>query len=209
MSKKIDKDEKEVEIKKIEKETTNDDYEEVSLEERIVNIEKKATASFWMNIVIIILVIFNVIFTAGGGATTTGGSTNGGSSESTGYDTSAFNAITPDKIASLSKDEIIVVWIGYQGCGYCQAYAPILADVTEEYGITANYIDLSTITEDALKNQVMTLTGKGDWAEFAASFRGTPFTLIIKNNQVVGGIDGYTDAENIAAAFDKAGIKKR
>ena len=55
----------------------------------------------------------------------------------------------------------------------------------------------------------MSLEGKGDWKDFAASFEGTPFTLFIKDNKVVGGINGYREANEIANAFDNAGIKKK
>ncbi len=192
-------------------EENEEEYEEIGLEERLANIEKKTNANFWMTIAILVVSCLSLIIalTNGGNSdseTSTGDTTQGESTVS-GYDTSAFNAIKPADIESLSKNNTIVVWIGYQQCQFCQAYAPLLAQVTEEYGITANYIDITTITEDEL-NVVMSLTGKGDWEEFAASFSGTPFTLIIKNNKVVGGINGYVEASQIADAFDDAGLKK-
>lgn len=188
------------------------DYEEENLtvEERIVNIEKKVKVSFWLNIITTVLIIFLLIMLLGGGNAGSIDSTDGSddSQSASGYDTSAFNQIYPEEIASLSNKKTIIVWIGYQECGYCQAYAPLLTQVTKEYGITANYIDLTTVTEEQV-NTIMSLTGKGEWAEFAASFTGTPFTLIIKDNKVVGGINGYTESENIATAFENAGIKKK
>lgn len=207
---------KKVEEEKIEKveiieEDTDYDYEEenFTVEERIINIEKKVKASFWLNIITTVLIVFLLILLLGGGnASTNTGESSGTNTGQSGYDTSAFNIIYPEDIASLSKKETIVVWIGYQECGYCQAYAPLLAQVTEEYGIRANYIDLTTVTQDQM-NIILSLKGEGSWENFAASFEGTPFTLIIKNNKVVGGIGGYTEANNIAAAFDDAGIKKK
>lgn len=209
---------KKVEEEKVEKveiiEEDNDyDYEEESftIEERIINIEKKVKASFWLNIITTVLIVFLLILLLGGGnasSTGTGESTGTDTQGQSGYDTSAFNAIYPEDIASLSKKKTIVVWIGYQNCGFCQAYAPLLTQVTKEYGITANYIDLTTVTQDQM-NIVLSLKGEGSWENFAASFEGTPFTLIIKNNKVIGGIGGYTEAENIAKAFDNAGIKKK
>lgn len=209
---------KKIEEEKVEKveiiEEDNDyDYEEESftIEERIINIEKKVKASFWLNIITTVLIVFLLILLLGGGnasGTGTGESTGTDTQGQSGYDTSAFNAIYPEDIASLSKKKTIVVWIGYQNCGYCQAYAPLLTQVTKEYGITANYIDLTTVTQDQM-NIILSLKGEGSWENFAASFEGTPFTLIIKNNKVIGGIGGYTEADNIAKAFDNAGIKKK
>lgn len=187
-----------------------EEYEEIGLEERLANIEKKTNSMFWMVIAILVVSCLSlVIALTNGGNSSTDTSTGTTSQEETssGYDTSAFNAIKPADIESLSKNNTIVVWIGYQQCQFCQAYAPLLAQVTEEYGITANYIDITTITESEL-NEIKALTGKGDWKEFAASFSGTPFTLIIKNNKVVGGINGLVEASKIADAFDDAGLKK-
>lgn len=187
-----------------------EEYEEIGLEERLANIEKKTNSLFWMVIAILVVSCLSlVIALTNGGSSSTDTSTGTTNQEETssGYDTSAFNAIKPADIESLSKNNTIVVWIGYQQCQYCQAYAPLLAQVTEEYGITANYIDITTITESEL-NEIKALTGKGDWKEFAASFSGTPFTLIIKNNKVVGGINGLVEASKIADAFDDAGLKK-
>ena len=198
--------EAEDEVEEIEDEVEDND-EDISLEERMANIEKKTNANFWMTIVILVISCFTLIVSL----TTSNGSkdtdTNTQEEETTGYDTSAFKAIKPKEIESLSSGKTIVVWIGFQECQFCQKYAPLLTQVTKEYNITANYIDISTITEDEF-NVITSLTGKGDWAEFAASFTGTPFTLIIKNNKVVGGINGYVDADGIRKAFDNAGFEK-
>lgn len=199
-------DEEEVE----EFETEDEEVEEIELEDRITNMEKKITAIFYMGIVTLIIVAVSLLvaLTNGGqeNQETTDTTNNSSQSQTTGYDTSAFKTIKPADIESLSKGKTIVVWIGYQQCSFCQAYAPILAQVTSQFGITANYIDITTVTEDEF-NTVLALTGNGDWKNFAASFEGTPFTLIIKNNKVVGGINGYTEAEGIAKAFEDAGLK--
>lgn len=195
-----------------EEEEYDDDYEEVPLEERLASIEKKTNVTFWLVIAILVVVSLNMLFTLNGNSnedtTTTSDTTQSTNSQSTsGYDTSAFNTITPDKIKSLSDGKTIVVWLGYQGCGYCQQYAPVLAQVTKEFGITANYVNVQTLTEDGL-NTILSLTGSGEWKEFASTFKGTPFTLIIKNNKVVGGIKGYVDANTITKTFEDAGLKK-
>lgn len=191
-------------------EESEEEYEDIGLEERLENIEKKTNSIFWMVIAILVVSCLSLVIALTNGensSTNTSTDTNNQEETTSGYDTSAFNAIKPADIESLSKNNTIVVWIGYQQCQFCQAYAPLLAQVTEEYGITANYIDITTITESEL-NEIKALTGKGDWKEFAASFTGTPFTLIIKNNKVVGGINGLVEASKIADAFDDAGLKK-
>lgn len=192
-------------------EEENDEYEEVPLEERLANIEKKTNITFWLVIVILVLVALNMLFTLNGNSNSEEGATDTTTSDTTqstsGYDTSAFNKIEASDIKSLSDGKTIVVWLGYQGCGYCQAYAPVLAEVTKDYGITANYIDVATLTNEGLET-ITSLTGSGEWKEFASTFTGTPFTLIIKNNKVVGGYKGAVKASQIEEAFGNAGIKK-
>lgn len=203
-------------------EVLNNDYEEVTMEERIANIEKKANASFWLNIVIVILVLISLVFSMGGskGTTTYGDNQDTGSTETVTYDTSKFNKINPSDIEALSKGKTIVVWVGRQSCGYCAQYAPYMEEATEEYGITANYIDLASMIDFSTEQAYITdadefdtlssLSGKGEWETFAYdNVGGTPLTLIIKDNKVIGGLSGYTDTEGITAAFKAAGLKKK
>ena len=203
-------------------EVLNNDYEEVTMEERIANIEKKANASFVLNIIIVILVLISLVFSMGGskGTTPTEDTQDTGNAESVTYDTSKFNKINPSDIENLSKGKTIVVWVGRQSCGYCAQYAPYMEEAAEEYGITANYIDLASMIDFSTEQAYITdadefdtlssLSGKGEWKTFAYdNVGGTPLTLIIKDNKVIGGLSGYTDTEGITTAFKAAGLKKK
>ena len=66
----------------------------------------------------------------------------------TGVDTSAFDVISMSEVKKLSDGKTIVVWIGLDTCGYCQAYSPLIASVSNKYGITARYVDASTMTDE-------------------------------------------------------------
>lgn len=123
------------------------------------------------------------------------------------YDTSLFKEINISDIVSESKKETIVVWLGLPTCGYCQAFAPLLADVAEEYGIKARYIDVSTMSQEDY-DTLITLEGDGKYAGYGATFTGTPFTMFVKNGKVVGGINGYVETDSIRNAFKEAGLKK-
>lgn len=125
----------------------------------------------------------------------------------TGVDTSAFDVIGMSDVEKLSKDETIVVWIGLDTCGYCQAYSPLLASVSNKYGITAKYIDASTMTDEDY-NILVALEGEEGWEGYGSNFTGTPFTMIIKNNKIIGGINGYVESQYIEEAFNEAGLKK-
>ncbi len=133
---------------------------------------------------------------------------NGTGSESqSGYDTSSFKEIKFTEVVEESKKETIVVWLGVPTCGYCQAYAPLIADVAKDFGITARYVDVSKMDQEDY-DALVALEGEGDWAGYGATFTGTPFTVIVKKGKVVGGINGYVEAQSIETAFKAAGLKK-
>ena len=99
-------------------------------------------------------------------------------------------------------------------------YAPYLNDALNTYGIKAYYIDLAQLVEFNVPQPyvsdeeeygiLVNLKGDGEWDGYAAEYvGGTPLTLIIRDNKVVGGLSGYTDSVvNILNVFDKAGVKK-
>lgn len=139
--------------------------------------------------------------------------------QSTSYDTSVFNVISPSDIAKESKGKTIVLWIGRQSCGYCTMYAPYITEAADNYGIKAYYIDLATlvnfdvaqpyIVDEEQFGILSSLPGKGTWDGFAEeNVGGTPLTLVIKDGQVIGGLSGYADTNTVMQVFSNAGLKK-
>lgn len=135
------------------------------------------------------------------------------------YDTSVYNVIKPSEIAKASKGKTIVLWVGRQSCGYCGMYAPYINEALNNYGIKGYYVDLATLINFNVAEPYVSdeeefgilagLEGEGEWDGFAAEYvGGTPLTLIIKDNKVVGGLSGYTDTNTIMSAFSAAGVKK-
>lgn len=218
--------EKEIEVKKIEKDIEDDEdeeYEELTTEERIVNIEKKVNQIFIITIIALIVAVISMILLLvnntgeGSGKTTNNGTEETEVADDYSYDTSKFQAIKGTDIASLSKKETIVVMVGRQGCGYCAQFAPVLTAVAEEYGVTVKYLDLyslmdtsgNVIDEDSL-NAIADIGGEGEWEGFATSYFGrTPQTMFIKNNKVIYGMAGAADAATTRQVFEAAGFKKK
>jgi hypothetical protein len=85
------------------------------------------------------------------------------------------------------------------------------ATVLELLGVdNIEHYNVAYITNAEEFDTLSNLTGKGEWETFAAeNVGGTPLTLIIKNNKVIGGISGYTETENVVSAFKDAGLKKK
>lgn len=218
--------EEDVERKKVRRvldEEDEEEYEELTTEERIVNIEKKVNQLFVIGIICVITSVLALIVilvnNGGSNKTTTEETQQQESSEaSTSYDTSKFKEIKGTDIATESKNETIVVMVGRQGCGYCAQFAPVLAQVAEEYGVTVRYIDLAkmiqigtgeVLDQDSI-NAFSKITGDGQWKTFATDYFGrTPQTMFIKNNKVVYGLAGAADASTTRSVFETVGFKKK
>ena len=113
---------KKVEEKDVEKKLELDEYEELSLEDRVMNIEKKVTAVLWLVVITMIVAILSLIFVisddsskakSNEGTETTETETN---SE---YDVSKFKEVKAQDLKKESKDKTILVYIGRSTCGYC------------------------------------------------------------------------------------------
>lgn len=230
-NKKKERIEEELESNKEELETTNnieefeEEFEEVSLEDRILSIEKKTNATFILLIIVMLMVLISLVYTVSNHTEANTPVNNQTTGESSTYDTSAMTEIKAADIATLSKNATIVVMVGRQGCGWCAEYAPMYLTLADEYQVTPYYIDLAKILDfsqyettgqvpiaDQSAYEIMTsLSGSGEWATFVKeNFGGTPLTIIIKDNKVIGGLGGYprngiTDARS---AYESAGLKK-
>lgn len=135
------------------------------------------------------------------------------------YSVSEFKEINARNIEIESRDNIIVLWIGRQTCGYCKLYAPVIEEVVDEFDMEAYYIDLGKIidfetsspyiTDQTAYDIISNLNGSGEWYGFAAqNINGTPLTLIIKDNEVIGGVAGFVSEGNLTGIFFDAGLTK-
>ena len=101
-----------------------------------------------------------------------------------------FNEITySEYVEKMNEEKPFLVIIIKDGCGYCEAYTPIVKEVAEEYSLPIYYINLTNITEEeytALSKSNSYLKSQ-QW--------GTPTTLLMSGNTVVGPISGYVDKD--------------
>ena len=209
------------EVKVVKKDIDEDDeeYAELTVEERIINIEKKTNTTLVLMVITVILVFVTMIFTINNGkseSTTTG--TGNETEASTEYSTDAFDVIKGTDIASLSKDKLIVAVMARQGCGYCAAYAPVLGLAQEEYDFVTKYLDLAdivdmttgTISDEDSYNALINLDAvKGYETFMEENFGRTPITLFIKDSKILGVISGYVDSDELATQLENYGISKR
>lgn len=112
-----------------------------------------------------------------------------------------FNEITYSEYEEkLNTEAPFLVVIIKDGCGYCEAYEPVLEEVASEYNIPINYINLSNLSEEdyyALAES-NTYLKKNNW--------GTPTTLFMYGKDVVDSIGGYVEKDTLVE-FVKENIK--
>lgn len=201
----------------IDEEQIEEEFEELSTDDRIINIEKRVNIILILCIVILFFSLCSMVYVINYGSEKTTDDSQTTSEESYTYDTSAFKEITAADIKSESKGKTIVVVIARQGCYYCSQYMPIIASVAESYDVTVEYIDFAKIVDFTVANPyvsdkdaydtIANLSAETGWENFGeTAVAGTPNTLFIKDNKIIYGINGAQDESTVKAAFKAAGL---
>ncbi len=207
-----------------EEEKKEEEYEPLSVEDRLLNVEKKLSAILILSIITVAICAITMIVMFGKDTDSNGTYNNNNNSEASSevaddysYDTSSFKEISAQDIASESKGKTIVVLIGRQGCGYCAAYAPIISKVAQANNVTIRYIDFlkivdisaGTVIDSDAYNLIKNLDATSEWEKFGeTALKGTPNTLFIKNSKIVYGINGYHEEADVVSAFKATGLSK-
>ncbi len=225
----VDEDDFEEEVetpkkKKVSKVVLDDEEEvvELTMEERIIGIEKKQNIILVFVLVTALLSLFTFISGLGGNKTYKDEETeptNTETQQSATYDTSAFTKVKAQDLEKLSKKDTIIVWIGRQGCGYCGQFAPTITSVGEKLDETIYYLDLAdifdfstnpvTILDEEAYDLLLNFKTDGDNEGVMEEFGATPMTLVIKKNKIVGNFVGAYDEATALEILEDEGFKQK
>lgn len=199
-----------------------DEVVELTMEERIIGIEKKQNIILVFVLVTALLSLFTFISGLGGNKTYKDEETeptNTETQQATAYDTSAFTKVKAQDLEKLSKKDTIIVWIGRQGCGYCGQFAPIITSVGEKLDETIYYLDLAdifdfstnpvTILDEEAYDLLLNFKTDGDNEGVMEEFGATPMTLVIKKNKIVGNFVGAYDEATALEILEDEGFKQK
>ena len=200
------------------KETVADEYEELTLEDRVINIEKKVNWTFGLAVVITIISVLILIFILADG-TEKAGNTDSQSGEPTevsaDYDVSAFKEIKAQDIKKESKGKNMLIYVGRSSCGYCVQYVPVLTQVQEKskkyqtyYIDIAKILDFSSAAGGILDQEANNIMQQLDKEFMESNWGATPLTLVVKDSKLVDSIVGYVDADTLEALIKKNGFVK-
>ena len=82
--------------------------------------------------------------------------------------------------------------------------------MTKDYKLDTYFfqVDDPATNFDELQ-KVLSFTGNGKWKDFGKQFNGgVPYTLVIKDGKVIGGLQGAGQAKDIEQVFKDAKLKK-
>lgn len=200
------------------KETVADEYEELTLEDRVINIEKKVNWTFGLAVVITIISVLILIFILADGTEKTK-NTDSQSGEPTevsaDYDVSTFKEIKAQDIKKESKGKNMLIYVGRSSCGYCVQYVPVLTQVQEKskkyqtyYIDIAKILDFSSATGGILDQEANNIMQQLDKEFMESNWGATPLTLVVKDSKLVDSVVGYVDADTLEALVKKNGFVK-
>ena len=101
----------------------------------------------------------------------------------------------------VNNNELFLVVIVRDGCGYCEMYEPIVEEVANEYKLPFYHINLTNLSAEETEKLVTTnkyLSRNSKW--------GTPTTLFMYGENIVDSISGYVEKETFVS-FVKENFK--
>lgn len=90
----------------------------------------------------------------------------------------------------VNNNELFLVVIVRDGCGYCEMYEPIVQEVANEYQLPFYYINLTNLSNEEREELSTTnkyLKKNSRW--------GTPTTLFMYGENIVDSISGYVEKD--------------
>lgn len=97
------------------------------------------------------------------------------------------------------KEEASVIYIARPTCQYCQIQEPIIRNVAYQYDITIHYLNTDEMSSEESRTFV-----KSDDA-FKEGF-GTPCTIVVKEEKIIGKVEGLMDKKTMIDFFKNNGI---
>ena len=104
----------------------------------------------------------------------------------TGFTEISYN----EYVEKVNNNELFLMIIVRDGCGYCEMYEPIVQEVANEYNLPIYYINLTNLSSEEVEELSTTnkyLKKNQKW--------GTPTTLFMYGENVVDSISGYVEKD--------------
>ena len=150
---------------------------------------------------------------------------NSGGSNNTTTDENEFTTAKLDDVLKLFDNEgKTVVYLGKDGCSWCEKFIPHLQEAQSAYGYKTVYLDVTTVSKSSnsyseflkkLDGKEYTLDpdGEGDqthtYGEWYDQFGFTPMLFIIEDGKFKDGIIGYYDQTGLNSFLETNGFESK
>lgn len=97
----------------------------------------------------------------------------------------------------IEEEKTFILVVSREGCTYCESYAPVIEELSEEEQIPIYVIDIATFTDEEADefNESNSFLKRGEW--------GTPTTLVLKGTEVIDTLSGYTEKDEVIDFFNE------
>lgn len=100
---------------------------------------------------------------------------------------------------ALTSETPKAIYIGREGCTYCQLFSPVISELSEKYEFEYVYIDTDIISDDQLDNIL-------DTSEVAKDTFGTPTILVTQGGKVIARNVGFLPEDDLFNFFKENGV---
>ena len=91
-----------------------------------------------------------------------------------------------DFYSAFNGSEEKLIMIGRDNCSWCQLFKPVLDSMHDKFGLEYLYVNTNELTSGVFKNLLKSIGV--DENNF-----GTPYTIVVKDGNVVDSLSGYVD----------------
>lgn len=100
---------------------------------------------------------------------------------------------------ALLSTENTVVYIGRTSCSYCELYEPNLIEMSQRYSFPVTYINTDEVSNSTMEKILSQI-------DMSMQTLGTPYTVIVKNGEIIDEQKGFTDYDYTFDFLQKNGI---
>ncbi len=119
-------------------------------------------------------------------------------------DENVFNEINVDQLVDIFKgNELSIVYIARPDCSHCQDFKPIITEVTKQYNLKINYININTLDTQEKQEKYKSIHGYLYWNGFS-----TPTILVVKDGAIYDVNSGYVEKDVLVNFLTKNGFIK-
>ena len=169
--------------------------------------------------IIIAILIMNTIVLICKGNVSTSSTEEVEAETSSEYDVSMMESVDLKTMLNdvFKREEIQVIYMGRETCGYCVTFLPTLQDAQEELGYKTVYLDIENVDTESDeftefiskldKEYTMNVNGEEQTDTYGSFYGYTPAVFLYKDGKMIAGEIGGMEYEELIDWLKENGVK--